>query len=948
VVFDFSKYMHRVLEIDPGGRRARVQSGASLDALRGRAAPHHLTFGPDPATHQYCTLGGMIGNNSCGVHSVMSAFYGPGPTTADNVQSLEVLTYDGTRMRVGATDDSEYAAIVGRGGRQAEIYRQLRQFVARHATLIRREYPDIFRRVSGFNLPALLPENGFHVGRALVGSESTLAITLEATVTLLPMRPCRVLAVLGYPSVYEAADHVPHILRFRPVGLEGMDDLLVRDLKAIGVSREHTDLLPDGAGWLLVEFGGNSRDEALEQARRLVSDLEKHRDAPACRIIDDPSRQATIWELRESGLAATAHVTGESPTWPGWEDSSVPPERLGTYLRELRALFDKFDYHADLYGHFGQGCVHCRIDFDFTTDHGVRTFRALMEEAADLVVRHGGSLSGEHGDGQARGELLDRMFSPGLLQASREFKSIWDPDWRMNPGKVIDANPLDADLRLRQGADLRAPLTWFRFPGDDGDFGRATQRCVGVGKCRKQDAGTMCPSYMVTREEKHSTRGRARMLFEMLQGDPLKDGWRNEHVKEALDLCLACKGCKGECPVSVDMATYKSEFLAHYFEHRRRPRSAYAFGMIDRWAALAEIAPRLANAATQTPGLRAIAKLAAGMASERRVPAFAPSTFRERFRHRTAARGSDAPRVVLWPDTFNDHFHPETLLSAVEVLEACGFRVELPRAPVCCGRPLYDYGFLDDAKRYLEATVQSLTAEIEGGVPIVVLEPSCAAVFHDELQNLMPDDDRAKRLGKQVVSLGALLAAHAGRVPPMKLRRKAVVHGHCHQKALTGLEPEKSVIEHLGLDCEELDSGCCGMAGSFGFERDHCGVSIAVGERALLPRIRTAARDTLVIADGFSCREQIAQLTDRRALHLADVLRMALSSGPLGPAGDLPERTIVEDYSNEVAISGRTAAVLAAAGAAAVWLARRFTCRRGSGEAPYADRTAAADTQGSR
>ena len=932
VVFDFSKYMNRVLEIQPEQRLARVQPGTPLDALRSALAPYGLTFGPDPATHQYCTVGGMIGNNSCGVHSVLAAFYGPGAATADNVESLEVVTYGGDRMRVGATSDVEFDRILERGGPQARIYRRLRTFVEQHGDAIRPGYPDIVRRVSGFNLPALLPENGFQVARAIVGSESTLALTLEATIRLLPVHPCRVLVALGYPSVYEAADHVPEVLRHRPVGLEGMDDLLARDLRQIGVSREETELLPEGNGWLLVEFGGETNDDGLEQAHALADALRGLGDAPSCRIVREPDEQERIWALRESGLAATAHVAGESPTWPGWEDSSVAPERLGRYLRDLRSLFEKYEYTADLYGHFGQGCVHCRIDFDFRTEPGIAKFRAFMEEAADLVTAHGGSLSGEHGDGQARGELLDRMFSQELLQASREFKSIWDPEWRMNPGKVIDARPLDADLRLGPAHQPGAPMTWFRYPDDAGEFSRATERCVGVGKCRKLDAGTMCPSYMVTREEQHATRGRARLLFEMLHGDPLTEGWQSEAVKESLDLCLACKGCKGECPVSVDMATYKAEFLAHYYTKHWRPLAAYSFGMISRWAWWAELAPRLVNVGSQTPGLRTLAKLAAGMPLGRRIPAFAPASFRRQQSTRTPMHGTSAPRVVLWPDTFNDHFHPDTLMSAVEVLEASGFRVDLPRRRLCCGRPLYDYGLLDQARAHLVDIMNALSDEIERRTPIVVLEPSCAAVFHDELRNFFPEDPRAAQLAGQVCSLSEFLQAHADRLPPMKMERRALVHGHCHQKALRGMNADTDLLMQMGLRIDTPDTGCCGMAGSFGFEREHYDISRAVGERVLLPAVRNAPRDTLIVADGFSCREQIAQETDRRALHLADVLKMALRQGPHGPAGDDPENGAVARYEDEVAVSGRTTALLlggvAGVAALALWNGRSTAADR--------------------
>ncbi len=474
------------------------------------------------------------------------------------------------------------------------------------------------------------------------------------------------------------------------------------------------------------------------------------------------------------------------------------------------------------------------------------------------------------------------MFSAEMLQAFREFKSIWDPDWKMNPGKVIDAKPLDADLRLAPGGRPVVKVqTHFGFPHEIDGFASATLRCVGIGKCRKDEAGTMCPSYMVTREERHATRGRARLLYEMLRGDPVHDGWRSEPVHEALDLCLSCKGCRGECPVQVDMASYKAEFLSHYYEHHWRPRSAYAFGLIDVWAAIASRAPRLVNLLTQTPGFSAIAKVIAGMPQARRIPAFAPLTFREWFRRREATSKADGhvraqhdARVMLWTDTFNNYFHPETAIAAVETLDDLGFDVEIPRIHFCCGRPLYDYGMLATARRRLEQIVGSLAGDIETGIPIIVLEPSCLAVFKDELLNMLPDDIHAQRLSRLACSLGEFLARHVERFPSVAIDRKALVHGHCHQKALSGLHADEQVFRRLGLDYTVIDSGCCGMAGSFGFERDHYAVSQAIGERRLLPAVRTAPLDTLIMADGFSCREQIAQSTNRRALHLADVLAL--------------------------------------------------------------------------
>jgi FAD/FMN-containing dehydrogenase/Fe-S oxidoreductase len=881
VVVDTSKYLHEVIEIDALRRRARVQPGCVLDTLRARAAADGLTFGPDPSTHNHCTLGGMIGNNSCGVHSVLSEFYGPGPSTAHQLEEMEVLTYDGLRLRVGATPEAELDARIRAGGRRGQIYARLRALRDRYAEAIRLRFPDIPRRVSGYDLPWLLPEHGFHVARALAGSEATCVTILEATVSLIPLKPARALVVLGYPSVYEAGDHIPEIRRFEPIGLEGLDDVLIDDMKKKHLHPERARILPPGRGWLLVEFGGQTRDEADEQARALMEGLRGVAGAPSMKLFDDPAEEHIVWKVRESGLGATARVPGEPDTWEGWEDSAVPVDRLGEYLRGLRGLFERYGYGCALYGHFGQGCVHTRIDFDLVTAPGIARFRAFLEDASDLVLRLGGSISGEHGDGQSKAELLPKMFGHELMRAFREFKAIWDPEGRMNPGKIVDPFAITENLRLGTGYRPPAVKTHFRFPEDEGSFARATTRCVGIGECRKTDAGTMCPSYMATREERHSTRGRAHLLFEMLRGDPLRDGWRDDHVKEALDLCLACKGCKSECPVNVDVATYKAEFLSHYYAGRLRPRSAYAMGLVHWWARLGSSMPGVANALTQTPGVAGIAKWLAGVASGRRVPALADETFRAWFRRRPRRLIGGRP-VILWPDTFNDHFFPDTAKAAVEVLEAAGCRVTVPGPSLCCGRPLYDYGMLTLARRMLLRTLAALRDDIRAGVPVIGLEPSCVAVFRDEMSGLLPHDADARRLAAQTVTLGEFLASPEVNYRPPRLSRRALVQGHCHHKAVLDFDADLKILGALGIDAHVVDAGCCGMAGSFGFEADHYDVSRAVGERVLLPAVRAASADTLIVADGFSCREQIAQSTGRRALHLAEIARMALhaSEGP--------------------------------------------------------------------
>jgi FAD/FMN-containing dehydrogenase/Fe-S oxidoreductase len=918
LVIDCSKYFNRVLEIDPGQKIARVQPGTILDDLRRAAKTYDLTFGPDPATHDHCTLGGMIGNNSCGVHSVLAEFYGPGARTADNVEELDILTYDGLRLRVGPTSQDELDSITRVGGRRGEIYSALKKLGDRYAPEIRHRFPEIPRRVSGYNLPQLLPEKHFNLARALVGTESTCAMTLEATVRLIPSPRARALLILGYPSVYEAGDHVCEIREFRPVGLEGLDDTLIHYMKKKGLHVGDAALLPEGRGWLMVEFGGDNREEASGRAREAMDGLKQKSDAPRMVVYDEAEKMAKIWAVRESGLGATAFIPGERDTWEGWEDSAVPPDKVGAYLRDLRQLFNRYGDNCALYGHFGEGCIHTRIDFDLTTVEGIKNYRNFTEAAAEIVVsRYGGSLSGEHGDGESRGDLLRVMFGEEILKAFHEFKSAWDPQWKMNPGKIIDAYPRDRNLRL--GADYRParPTTHFHFPEDNGSFAHAALRCVGVGKCRRMESGTMCPSFMVTREEKHSTRGRARLLFEMLQGDVIR-GWKSEAVKEALDLCLSCKGCKGDCPVNVDMATYKAEFLSHYYAGRLRPRSAYAFGLIHRWSRVASWMPAVANFFTQAPIFSKAAKLIAGIAPERKIPAFAPQSFQQRAAKDNSRRNGRA-EVILWPDTFNNYFHPETAEAAFQVLEAAGYNVLVPQASLCCGRPLYDYGMLVTAKHLLRRVLDYLQPNLTAGTPIVVLEPSCAAVFRDELINLFPDDEDAKRLNQQTFLLSEFLEQKAPGFSPPRLHGKALVHGHCHQKALMGMAHEESLLRKLGVELAIPDSGCCGMAGSFGFERgERFEVSMRAGERVLLPAVRQAPERTLIIADGFSCREQIRQATDREALHTAQVLQLALQQGPASEIHSYPEKIFVEQRAREHAESQKKTAWLAGAALMAV------------------------------
>jgi FAD/FMN-containing dehydrogenase/Fe-S oxidoreductase len=936
LVMDWTKYLHNVLEINTGEKWARVQPGTICDDLRNAAGEHaQLTFAPDPATHNHCTLGGMIGNNSCGVHAQMAG------KTVDQVEELDILLYDGHRMKAGWMTPDELDAAIRTGGRTGKIFDQIKSLRDRYASLINDRYPHIPRRVSGYNLDQLLPgkDGRFNLGRALVGSEGTLITILEAKLRLHYNPPYHTLLVLGYPDIYEAADAVPKILeKSKPIGFEAIDNLLVENIKKKHLHEEYLKKLPQGKGWLLVQFGGETKKDADDQARELMDALRGTKAQP--KLYDDVEDEKAVWKVRESGLGATAFVPGQPVTWEGWEDSALAPENLGAYLRDLCKLYEKYDYFGALYGHFGMGCVHTRINFDLMSTGGIRKFRSFIDEASDLVVRHGGSLSGEHGDGQSKAEFLYKMFGPEIIRGFEEFKAIWDPQNKMNPHKVVDPYKIDQNLRL--GADYNPwrPKTHFQFPDDRGDFSHAALRCVGVGKCRRTEADeiandTMCPSYMATLEEKHSTRGRAHLLWEMLndfpqdgstRGGPIKNGWKDEAVKEALDLCLSCKGCKSDCPVNVDMATYKAEFLSHFYEGRVRPRHAYAFGLVDKWAELASIVPGLVNLATSTPLLRDIAKAAAGMPAQRQVPQFAPRTFKSWWKRR-GVRNEGAPRVILWADTFNNHFFPETMQAGVEVLEAAGFQVHVPMQHLCCGRPLYDYGMLETAKQYLLKILKTLAPQIAAGVPMVVLEPSCAAVFRDEMTNLFPSRNDAHKLRENTFVLSEFLAKKAPSFALPKLHRKALLHGHCHHKAIMKIDDEKSLLQKMELDSEPVAAGCCGMAGSFGFEEDKYEVSVAVGERVLLPKVREADPSTLIVADGFSCREQISQLTNRHALHFAEVLQMALREGPAGPSGDQPEQQMVERRqaglrrSKARAVAGLGAASVAAAGL--LWLLRR-------------------------
>ena len=907
VVFDFSRFMNSLEELDPAKRLARVEPGIVLDRLRDAAEVHQLTYAPDPATHSRCTLGGMIGNNSCGVHGLL------GGKVVDNVESLDIALYDGTRMTVGATSPERLDALIRAGGRVGQIYAGLARLRDRYAALVREKFPRIPRRVSGYNLDELLPENNFHVARALVGSEGTCANVVSATLNLTASPPFRVLTVLGFNDAFLAADAVPLALEHKPIGLEGFDSLLVDFMRRKGLALRDLDRLPPGVGFLLVEMGAWSAEEARARAESLARASQSWPSAPVAHICAPDEAQA-VWHVRESALGAMVFVPGEPDRWEGWEDSAVPPAQLGKYLRAITRLMAEYGFSSPLYGHYGQGCVHMRINFDFRSAEGIRTFREFIERAADTVLSFGGSLSGEHGDGQARAALLPKMFGPELVEAFRDFKALWDPDNRMNPGKLSDAvrvyDPVE-NLRHPVAASAPEPAlrpskglaseNWepnFSFAKDDGSFERASERCVGVGACRNTEGGVMCPSYRATGEEQHSTRGRAHLLWEMLAGSLRQEGFQSRAVHEALDLCLSCKACKSECPVQVDMAAYKSEFLAQHYKGRLHPIHHYIFGFADRLARYGSIAPSLTNAILTGPLTSPLIKRIAGVARERRLPRLASKTYQKA---RPTARqlttiptnldqGSAPPQVVqrsaplqvvLWPDTWNNYYYPQSLSAAETILTQAGFQVETPRGHICCGRPLYDFGLLGAARSYLAHVLSRMAPQIQVGLPFIFLEPSCASVFKDELLELFPDDPRAKRLSQNIWLLPDWLSERAPQFASGRLAgANILVHGHCHHKAVFGgPSSEIALLRAAGANVDLIHAGCCGMAGPFGFEADKFEVSKTIAGQGLLPAVQSAGPSTILVADGFSCREQIAQLTSRHAFHFAEVLARNSPSG---------------------------------------------------------------------
>ncbi|MER5219773.1 FAD-binding and (Fe-S)-binding domain-containing protein [Streptomyces flaveus] len=869
VVLDFSRYFNRLLAMDPVARTATVQPGIVLDELQRAAGEHGLLFGADPSTHSRCTLGGMIGNNACGSHSVAWG------RTAENVLELEVVTYRGTVLCLGEMTQSEIEEAVAAGGERGRLIASLHRLTERNLATLRTELGRFPRQVSGYALEHLLPERRFNLARALVGSEGTLAVILSATVRLVTPPPARALVVLGYQDACAAADAVPALLKHQLLALEGLDQALT-DIVTRAETRQTVDTLPRAQAWLFAEFGGQE-DELPQLAEEFTATAGRTAGFTGHEVVTDPVRARQLWRIREDGAGLATRTPDGAEAWPGWEDAAVPPGQLGSYLRQFTELLSRHELRGPVYGHFGEGCLHVRIDFDFTTEHGTAVFRAFLTEAAELVAAHGGSLSGEHGDGQARSELLPLMYGPEVIALFEQFKGVWDPDNGLNPGMIVEPLPLDSNLRV---SPHRTPLpltTVLPFHADDGDFAKATRRCVGVGKCRSTTprGDVMCPSYRVTLDEKDSTRGRARLLYEMTQGEVITDGWRSAEVRDALDLCLSCKGCSVDCPVEVDMATYKSEFLHHHYRRRLRPASHYSMGWLPLLSRLAARMPRLVNGLTASR-LAPVVKRPGGIAAERDVPRFAERTFLTWFRTRPPEGDGHRGPVMLWVDSFNNHFTPEVLKAGVAVLEHAGYRVQVPDGTQCCGLTWITTGQLGMARRIARRTATALSPATREGMPVVGLEPSCTAALRTDLPELLDGDPDARALARSTRTLAELLLHHTTGWQPPRIDAGSISQTHCHQHATSGFSADSALLEAMGVDNSVLNSGCCGLAGNFGFERGHYDVSVAAGEQVLLPAVRAADPDTVVLADGFSCRTQIAQQTDRSGTHLAQLIARAL------------------------------------------------------------------------
>jgi hypothetical protein len=878
IILDCSRYLNRIIEINPANQTALIEPGVVCDQLKTEAEKQGLTFGPDPATHSRCTLGGMIGNNSCGPHSMQAG------KTVENIEALEVLTYDGARFWAGPTSEAELENIIAGTGRQAEIYRELKAIRDQYADLIREKFPAIKRRVSGYNLDQLLPENGFNVARALVGSEGTCVSILQAKTRLIENPKYVETLVVGFEDIYLAGDIVPTILPFKPIAMEGLDWAIVGGLVDRKQKLAEIELLPEGKAWLIIELTHNSLEALAKRRAEFSKTMAEHPGVLSC-VEVSPTDARRVWSIRELGASATALSSDPNVPDPvvGWEDTAVDPRQMGDYLREFQALVDRYHYKTCLYGHFGDGCIHARITFDTRSTQGVSKWREFSVEISQLVIKYGGSLSGEHGDGQAKGEFLPLMFGPELMKAFERFKAAWDPTNKMNPGKLI--HPYRMDENLRYGPEYKIPVveSTLQFPKDAAGFGRSVERCIGMGKCLSKST-PMCPSYQATRNERFSTRGRAHLLHEMLRGEVIKDGWQNKDIEHSLEHCLSCKACKSDCPTQVDIASYKAEFMSQHYAGKRRPLSHYIFGRIGELLPAMSVFPRLTNAVSNNTFIHKFLTRILGIDDDHKLPALSPQPFNKWAKQNcTCEQGGyywfgeeSNPVVVLWVDSFNSYYQPQVLQAGLRALLKANFRVTVARRRFCCGRPLYEHGFLEQAKSQLNEILDDFYHQLPEAAEVIVLEPSCLSVFKDELLNLLASDPRALDLSQRVTTLIDFLSRKG--IRPQKVLKNGVLHLHCHHKTLLSASADQQWLSDCFEQLQEPENGCCGMAGSFGIKKQTRDISEFLYQRKLKPVIDESDRETFIVANGFSCKEQIQSHSGRAVLHPAEIVERCIDN----------------------------------------------------------------------
>ena len=875
LVLDFSQHMNEVLEVNTEELWARVQPGLVQDELNYHVRPMGLLFGPDTSTSNRATLGGMLGNNSGGSHSIA---YG---LTVDHVIEITTLLSDGTRVVFGTVDERAFDAKCKVSGLEGEIYREVARIREVYADEIRARYPKHWRRVAGYNLNEIIKPWPLNMARLIVGSEGTFITILEAKMRLVRRPKRTAVDVIHYSDIQGALESSQSILETGPYAVE-LTDKLILDLARDNIeqSKRMGFVQGDPGAILIVEYAGETDAEVKGKVEALEALRQRERFGYAGHVALDANEVQSIWKLRKAGLGLLLGMKGDKKPIAFVEDTCVEPKHLPEFVPRFKAVFDKHDVSAAYYGHCSVGCLHIRPVIDLKTPRGLEQVKSIANEITDLVVEFGGTISSEHGDGRARSPFLERMYGPRITQAFRELKHAFDPENRMNPGNIVASPAITEHLRYGTAYKTWEPKTLLDF-SSQGGFAASVEMCNGVGVCRKKLEGTMCPSYMATKDEEHSTRGRANALRAVLSGRLPHSEFTGKRLYEVMDLCLECKGCKAECPSNVDMAKLKYEFLHHYYQENGLPLRNRLFGRIAQMNRLGSLTPALVNWLTDLPLSRWALEKVAGIDRRRPLPALASETLTD-WMARRGPRGA-APRgdVVLFNDTFVTYNCPEIGRAAVELLEAAAYRVLLVDKK-CCGRPLISKGMLGEARDFAAWNVGRLEPYAARGIAIVGLEPSCLLTLRDETVDLLRTD-AARTVAKQSFLLEEFLMRERDRGLSISFAgtgKKALLHGHCHQKALVGTAPTVAALRWAGFDVAEVDSGCCGMAGSFGFEREHYDLSVALGNRRLAPAVKAVDASTTVVAPGMSCRQQIEHLTGRRAKHPAEVLREALARTP--------------------------------------------------------------------